>query len=119
MSKFYGVDNIGQNFLINQLEMNIKSYLDSGFLNAGGFVNVHKPVQNIHNNGLYKLYPVDNPNYNKGQIWQPARKDWVHETGLDIDNRQAVMISGIYIGDTFYDTNTVGTYAYKLDYRNR
>ena len=118
MSKFYGVDNIGQNFLINQLEMNIKSYLDSGFLNAGGFVNVHKPVQNIHNNGLYKLYPVDNPNYNKGQIWQPARKDWVHETGLDIDNRQAVMISGIYIGDTFYDTNTVGTYAYKLDYRN-
>ena len=45
-----------------------------------------------------------------------CRKDWVHETGLDIDNRQAVMISGIYMSDTFYDTNTVGTYAYKLDY---
>jgi hypothetical protein len=118
MSTFYGVDNIGNNLLINQLETNMKSFLDWGFLNTGGFVNIHRPVKNIHENGLYKLYTVKDANFKDGRVWQPARKDWVYETGLDVNNHQPIPISGIYINNTFYDTTTSGTYAYTIDYKN-
>ena len=118
MTKFYGVDNIGDSLLINQLEVNMKSFLDWGFLNTGGFVNIHRPVENIYDNALYNLYTVNDPNFTNGRVWQPARKDWVYETGLDIDNHQPIPISGIYINNTFYDTSTSGTYAYTIDYKN-
>jgi hypothetical protein len=118
MSKFYGVDNILESRLITQLEVNMKSFLDWGFLNVGGFVNVHRPIKNLHSNGLYKLYTVDDPNFKKGQIWQPARKDWVYETGVSDDFHRPIQISGIYINNTFYAPSTVGTFAYTLDYKN-
>jgi len=118
MSTFYGVNNIGESRLINQLEINMKSFLDWGFLYAGGFVNIHRPINNIHSNGLYKLYTVDDPNFKTGQMWQPARKDWVYETGVSDDYHQPIQISGIYVNNTFYDPSTTGTYAYTLDYKN-
>ena len=121
MNTFYGVDKIGQNFLINQLEINMKSFLEWGFLNSGGFVNIHRPIKNIHTNSLFKLYPIEDPNFNNGQIWQTARKGWVYESGISVGSLQSVSpipISGIYIGDTFYDTNTSGNYSYKIDYKN-
>ena len=118
MSKFYGVNNIGQTFLINQLEQNMKSYLDNGFLKAGGFVNIHKPVKNIHSNGLYKLYTVNDANFKTGQIWQPARKDWVFETGVNESFHAPLAISGVYINNVFHNINTTGNYAYTVDYKN-
>tara|TARA_R110002074_G_scaffold388868_1_gene571823 strand:+ start:3516 stop:4466 length:951 start_codon:yes stop_codon:yes gene_type:complete len=118
MSKFYGVNNIGQTFLINQLELNMKSFLDNGFLKAGGFVNIHKPVKNIHSNGLYKLYTVNDPNFKTGQVWQPARKDWVFETGVNESFHAPVAITGVYIDSVFHNINTTGNYEYTLDYKN-
>lgn len=116
--KFYGVDKIGQNFLINQLEINMKSFLEWGFLNAGGFINVHRSTNNINSTPLYRLYSIEDPNYNNGQVWQTVRKDWVYESGVSVDGLSPVDISGIYIGNNYYDTSTVGTYQYKLDYKN-
>jgi hypothetical protein len=117
--KFSGIDKVGQNLLNNQLESNIKSFLDWGFLNAGGFNNVYINTKNINNNALYKCYLVEDPNYNNGQVWQTPRKDWVYETGITtIDNLSPISISGIYINNTFYNINTSGTYAYTLDYEN-
>jgi len=118
MSTFYGVNNIGESRLISQLEINMKSFLDWGFLNAGGFVNIHRPIKNIHSNPLYKLYTVNDPNFKSGQIWQPARKDWVYETGVSDEYHVPLPISGIYINNTFYDPSTAGTYAYTIDYKN-
>ena len=118
MSTFYGVNNIGESRLISQLEINMKSFLDWGFLNAGGFVNIHRPIKNIHSNPLYKLYAVNDPNFKSGQIWQPARKDWVYETGVSDEYHAPLPISGVYINNTFYDTSTSGTYEYTVDYKN-
>jgi len=118
MSIFYGIDNIGATLLTNHLEINMKSFLDAGFLNSGGFINIHRPVKNVHSNPLYKLYTVNDPNFKTGQIWQTARKDWVYESGIVDDRHQPIQISGIYINNTFYDTNTTGQYAYNIDYKN-
>jgi hypothetical protein len=118
MNNFYGVDKIGQNFLINQLESNIKSFLEWNFLNTGGFVNVYRSSSNVHSAPLFKLYTVDEPNFNTGQIWRPARKDWVYESGVDVDGVSPIAISGIYIDNTFYDPSTSGQYQYKIDYKN-
>lgn len=118
MNTFYGVKKVGQNFLINQLEINMKSFLEWGFLNAGGFVNVHRSIQNVHANSLFKLYPIEDPNFNNGQIWQTAHKGWVYESGIVNDGVSPIPISGIYIGNDFYDTNTTGDYQYSVDYKN-
>lgn len=114
--KFSGVNKIGQNFLISQLESNMKSFLDWGFLNIGGFVNVNRSVSNVHSNPLYKLYSVEDPNYNNGQIWYTVRKDWVYESGINVDGLNPISISGLYIGSGYYPIGTTGTYAYTLDY---
>lgn len=116
--KFYGVEKIGQNLLINQLENNLKAFLQWGFLNAGGFVNIERSNNNLFNNAPYRLYPVEDPNYNNGQIWQTLRKDWIYESGIVVDGNSPVSISGIYIANTFYPLNTTGSYAYTLDYKN-
>jgi hypothetical protein len=81
--KFSGVNNIGQHLFMSQIENNIKSFLDWGFLNIGAFINVARPNQNIYGNPLSKLKPTEDPNFNNGQVWQTMRKDWVWEDGIE------------------------------------
>lgn len=80
--KFSGVDNIGQHLLMSQIENNIKSFLDWGFLNIGAFINVNRPDQNIYGNILAKLKPTQDPNFTNGQVWQTMRKDWIWEDNI-------------------------------------
>lgn len=80
--KFSGVDNIGQHLLMSQIENNIKSFLDWGFLNIGGFINVSRPDKNIYNNPLALLKPTQDPNFTNGQVWQTMRKDWIWESDI-------------------------------------
>jgi hypothetical protein len=77
--KFSGIDNIGEHLFLSQIENNIKSFLDWGFLNIGAFINVSKINQNIYGNPLCKLKPTEDPNFNNGQVWQTMRKDWIWE----------------------------------------
>lgn len=86
-TKFKGVNNIGQDLLLNVLESNFKMYLDWAFLHIGGWFDV-----DIGNESLYgvnqhsKLLPVSDPAYSDGQVWQGIRKDWVWETGVDYNS---------------------------------
>lgn len=48
---FYGVQKIGDSNLLDQLEENLKSYLDNGFLNIGGWIDSKRAV----NDELYTL----------------------------------------------------------------
>jgi|GEM_PF-3344864 len=137
--KFSGVNNIGEHLLMSQIENNIKSFLDWGFLNIGAFVNIPKISNNIYGNSLSLLKPTKDPSYTDGQVWQTMRKDWIWENDIiysrcnisDIsttttttttcDNTQSIsplLIDGIYINDTFYNLETTGNYAYIVDYIN-
>lgn len=146
--KFSGIQNIGEHLYMSQIENNIKSFLDWGFLNIGGFINVEKPQTNIYGNPLATLKPTEDPNYQTGQVWQTMRKDWVWEDGITysrclppmvpvsspyptlpetsptpcpseyIKTSDPILISGIYINNVFHPLNISGPFAYKVDYIN-
>lgn len=137
--KFSGVTNIGQHLIMSQIENNMKSFLDWGFLNIGAFTNVSRPNQNIYGNPLSKLKPTSDPNFIDGQIWQTMRKDWIWEEGISfsqcvtppnafttattcppafLQTVTPILITGIYINNTFYPVGTTGQYEYIVDYIN-
>jgi hypothetical protein len=112
-----GVDNIGSTQLLNELENNYKSFLDWGFINAGGFTNVNRPTQNIAGFDLHKLRPTKDANYPTNRVWQTPRKDWIYESGISYGNQSPVEISGIYVNNTFYPGPTGNaTIGYSLNY---
>lgn len=120
--KFSGVNSIGEKLQLAQIENNIKSFLDWGFLHIGGFMNVARSQNNIYGNSLAKLKPVEDPNYQTGQVWQTMRKDWIWENCVvytkGFSDISPTLITGIYINNTFYPLNTTGSYAYIVDYIN-
>jgi hypothetical protein len=114
---FMGVDNIGSTLIIGELENNYKSFLDWGFLNAGGFTNVRIPTTNISSFGLHILKPTTDKNRSNNTVWQAPRKDWVYESGINFNSASPVNISGIYVNGTLYPAPTGnGTIGYKINY---
>lgn len=79
---FSGVSSVGDHLYMSQIENNIKSFLDWGFLNIGGFINVSRPQNNIYGNAPTKLKPTEDPNFATGQVWQTMRKDWIWEENI-------------------------------------
>lgn len=136
--KFSGVSSIGEKLMLAQIENNIKSFLEWGFLNIGGFINVERLQTNIYNNPLSKLKPTEDPNYANGRVWQTIRKDWVWEDNINyqkciapsgeysvancpsgyLQNSQPILIDGLYINNSFYPLNTSGSLSYNVDYIN-
>jgi hypothetical protein len=99
---FNNVSNIGENQLINQLETNLKHFLDWGFLNIGGFININIPTSGLYGGSFSSLKSVSQPGYRMGQVWQTFKKDWVWESGITYNNYQPILFSGLYINNTFY-----------------
>ena len=114
---FMGVNNIGTPLIINELENNYKSFLDWGFLNIGAFTNVNIPTQNIAGFDLHILKPTNNPNKSDRTVWQSARKDWVHESGINYSTTSPISVSGVYVNSVFYPGPTGNaTLGYTINY---
>jgi hypothetical protein len=99
MTTFNTVKHIGEKSVIASLEDNIKSFLDWGFLNIGGFVNASIPP--VTSNPATILKPVSYPPKPPNTVWETTRKDWVYETGISYSNSQPINISGIYVNSNF------------------
>ena len=76
--KFTGVSSINDYLLLSNVENNLKTFLDWGFLNIGGFINVGSTA-NTYNNNPNRLAFVQDPNYSDGQVWQTKHHDWVYD----------------------------------------
>lgn len=114
---FMGVDNIGSTLIIGELENNLKSFLDWGFLNAGGFTNVTIPTTNISSFNLHILKPTVDKNRSNNTVWQAPRKDWVYESGVVFNSVSPINISGVYVNGTLYPAPTGNsTVGYKINY---
>ena len=81
---FKGVAHIGNTTLMDELESNLKVWMDWSFLRIGGWFDVERPsTPGAFGGNFAQLRLVDDPAYTKGQVWEGARKDWVWETGVN------------------------------------
>lgn len=117
--KFYGVDSLYQNMYLGVVEENIKSFLDYGFLNIGGFVNVTPPTSGLYNTTFHKLKPTTDPGYPSNTVWQTPKKDWIWESGVEYNGISPINITGVVINGSGYPVPTGNaTNSYSLDYNN-
>lgn len=116
-TKFNNVTSLNDFQLLNQLEENIKTFLDWGFLNIGGFVNVKIPNSGLFGGNFSDLKASDQPGYTPGQVWQSPKKEWVWETGVSYNGVSPISISGAYVSNTFYPAPTgSGNIGYNINY---
>lgn len=106
-TRFKHVNNISDDFLLNILETNFKTFFDWAFLCVGSWFDVNIDDYNFYSSNIEhcKLLPVADDSYTDGQVWQSIRKDWVWETGVLFNDTTTTPISGIYIDGTYYTNN--------------
>lgn len=116
-------DHIGDANISVQLENNLASWLNHGFLEMGGWVNIATGTASYYGGSstdLSRLQAVKDPNYPNYTIWQGFRKDWVYESGgaISYPSGDPIVCSGVYIGtgNNFYPSSTTGAYAHRINF---
>lgn len=110
-AKFNNVSQIGYSNITDQLDSNMVSLVDYGLLSIGGFFNVSLNLQYPYGGSHSVLRLCDDPRYTKGRIWESARSNWAWEQNIEY-NIQPIVISGIYLNNTFIPNNS----GYYIDY---
>lgn len=120
-----GINSIFDTTLNNELQDNIVEFLDWGLLQKGNYFNVTLNEVSSDSLDYSILRRSGNDNFTDGVAWEGFRKNWVWQSGITYQpaplvNTNAAYpgISGVYINDTFYPSNTTGQYAHKVDYYN-
>ena len=114
-TEFFGVSEVGNSQILEQLNTNVTAFLSWAFLNTGAFFNVSHPSSGVYNNPFSTLRKCEDPNYLTGQVYETFRSNWVWESGLNYSS-QPINISGVYVNNTFQPIGTTGVLAYTLDY---
>jgi hypothetical protein len=117
--KFNFVTSLSDTFYINSVEENLRNFIDYGFLNIGGFVNIVAPASGLYNNSLNKLKPIKDPAYKENIVWGTHKSPWVWETGISYNTQTPIQISGLTVNNVFYPgPSGSGAVTYTLDYNN-
>ncbi len=111
-TQFKSVDSIGKRFLMNELETNLKMFLDWSFLQIGGFYNVSIPTSGQYGGDFSTLRPVQDKQFTDGQVWEGARKEWVWESDLDYSIQPnavtGVVVNGVASASGYYVNHPLG-----------
>lgn len=116
-TSFKGFDNISEPSLEQRLKTNLPMMCDWCFIDMGAFFNIRLTNTNQYGNIESKLKSVVDERFTNGRVWESARKNWVWESGVS-QTTQPIKYSGVYVNNTFYPSNTSGTYAHYIDYPN-
>lgn len=116
--KLKGVNDVGYSLLMNEVESNLKLYLDWALLKAGGWSDVTIPDSTGYYGGdYYTLHYIQDPAYTDGQVWETPRLDLVYESGVDFEgSSNPIAISGVYVDNVFYAPDDA-TYGHYVDYQ--
>lgn len=118
---FRNVPHFGYPSLTNQLEVNLKGWLDWGLLRAGGFINITTGTQGPYGGDYSILHEVNDVNYTGDTVFQSIRKDWIWEnSGVDYSpptggttyNPTGVQV---YVNNSGITTGTSG-YTHYINY---
>lgn len=112
-TKFNGITDVYRPSFIEQVYTNLIDFFNYGLLEAGGYIDIQIDPDDPTNDAT--LTPVHVPGIADGKIWQASYRQWVWEDGLE-STRQPIPISGIHVNNTFYTSNTVGTYKHYMNY---
>jgi hypothetical protein len=109
---FKNVTNITEDLMLNNIEANLKMFLDWSFLNIGGWFDVNLNESGLQNYSYDKLTLSDDKTQSPGKTWESIRKDWVWET-VSYNNRSPISNVEVSVNGSTAATNT-----YKIDYPN-
>jgi hypothetical protein len=114
---FSKVDEIGPSQLINQLEENMKAFLNYGFLDIGGFVNVHYSASGLYGGSFDKLMPNAEPPFTDGRMYRTPKKDIVYESGMSYNGISPIPVTGVIIDNQFVPGPTGNSqYGFTINY---
>ena len=120
-----GFDSVHDPNPNNEIQDNLIEFFDWGLLNKGNYFNVTLGETSSRGDDYSRLRIVDTKRYVKGQAWKGFRKNWVWQSGVNYSPSPLVGsdntipgISGVYVDDTFYPSNTAGSYSHYVDYYN-
>ena len=124
-TKLKGFTSVFQYTLNNDILDGLIEFFDWALLEKGNYFNVTLGEQSPYDQDYSRLRMMSDARFSEGQAWEGFRKNWVWQTGVDYspkpittDNAGYPGISGVYVDDVFYSTNTVGDYAHHVDYKN-
>lgn len=120
-----GFDSVFDNTLGNEIQDNLVEFFDWALLEKGNYQNVTLGELSPNGNDYSRLRQSSNPNYPSGLAWEGFRQNWIWQSGVSFSpspivgsNNDIPGISGVYIDDTFYASDTSGTYSHQVDYYN-
>ena len=102
---FKNIENISDDFLLNNLETNLKTFFDWAFLSIGAWFDATIDEYNIYSSTVAnsQLLLTSDLEYEDGQVWQGIRKDWVWESGIVFNETSPITATGLFIDDVFYN----------------
>ncbi len=103
-SDFKGVGFIGDTYLMNKLELNLKTWFEWALLRAGAWTDVTIPTLGAFGGDYSILRRVDDPSFTAGTVYESARKDWVWETGVNHEDFDANTVNPISPALVYVDT---------------
>ena len=130
-SPLKGFTSVFQSTLSNDIQDNLVEYFDWALLDKGNYFN--STLSELAPNGqdYSKLRLSANDQYTSGQVWEGFRKNWVWQSGLapsGLDglitppivgtNHEKPGVSGVWVDDAFYPSDTTGDYSHHVDYFN-
>jgi len=115
------VGGFGGYELTDQLQYNLKWFLDWNFVNNGAYGVYEYNSESWYDEDEARLHPVDDERYASGQVWEGAGREWVWESGASLGVSGALdpfRVSGVYLDGTFHPTGSAGVYGFHVDYLN-
>jgi hypothetical protein len=106
--------------LTDQLQYNLKWYLDWGLLNRGAFGIYELDTASYFDDDESVLRLVTDERYEDGRVWEGVGREWVWESGVSLGSGYAdpFRVSGVYIDGDFYPIAETGINSHHIDYLN-
>lgn len=118
--KGVGVGGFGGYELTDQLQYNLKWFLDWNFANNGAYGIYLYDSASYYDDDESRLHLVPDERYVEGTVWEGVGREWLWESGISLGSGAVdpFRVSGVYIDGDFYPIDSQGIYSHHVDYLN-
>lgn len=125
MSELKGFTSVHDATLSTHLEDSLIEYYDWALLNKGNYFNISLGDEDTDGHDLSRLRMTEIASVDDGRVWSAFRENWVWQSGVTYSPAPLVTedaakpgVSGVYVDDVFYPSDTVGDYSHYIDHTN-